>query len=45
MSEFYGAYRASAQPAEALRRAQLRTRGAVSPAVWSSFVVRANGFP
>ncbi len=45
MSEFYGAYRSSAQPAEALRRAQLRTRGVVSPAIWSSFVVRANGFP
>jgi CHAT domain-containing protein len=45
MSAFYGAYRANAQPAEALRAAQLRTRGAVATAVWSSFVVRANGFP
>ncbi|HET9863321.1 MAG TPA: CHAT domain-containing protein, partial [Steroidobacteraceae bacterium] len=45
MKEFYGAYRASAQPAEALRAAQLRSRGAVASAVWASFVVRANGFP
>jgi tetratricopeptide (TPR) repeat protein len=45
MKEFYGAYRAKAQPAEALRHAQLRSRGVASSAVWSSFVVRANGFP
>jgi CHAT domain-containing protein len=45
MKEFYGAYRASAQPAEALRAAQLRSRGKVASAVWASFVVRANGFP
>lgn len=45
MSEFYRAYRAKAHPAEALRSAQLRTRGVAAPAVWSSFVVRANGFP
>jgi CHAT domain-containing protein/tetratricopeptide (TPR) repeat protein len=45
MSEFYGAYRAKAHPAEALRRAQLRTRDIAATAVWSSFVVRANGFP
>jgi tetratricopeptide (TPR) repeat protein len=45
MKEFYGAYRAKAQPAEALRAAQLRSRGVTASAVWSSFVVRANGFP
>jgi CHAT domain-containing protein/tetratricopeptide (TPR) repeat protein len=45
MSEFYGAYRSNANPAEALRRAQLRTRDTIAPSVWSSFVVRANGFP
>lgn len=45
MSEFYGAYRNAPHPAEALRRAQLRTRGVASTTVWASFVVRANGFP
>jgi CHAT domain-containing protein len=45
MQEFYGAYRVKAQPAEALRVAQLRSRAVASSAVWSSFVVRANGFP
>jgi tetratricopeptide (TPR) repeat protein len=45
MKEFYGAYRAKAQPAEALHRAQLRSRGIAASTVWSSFVVRANGFP
>lgn len=45
MKEFYGAYRAKAHPAEALRQAQLRSRGVAASAVWSSFVVRANGFP
>jgi CHAT domain-containing protein/tetratricopeptide (TPR) repeat protein len=45
MSEFYGAYRSAPQPAEALRRAQLRTRGSAATAAWASFVVRANGFP
>ena len=30
-------------PADALRTAQLRTRGTAGSAVWSSFVVRANG--
>jgi len=45
MNEFYGAYRAHGRPAEALRSAQLRTREVASTAVWSSFVVRANGFP
>jgi CHAT domain-containing protein len=45
MSEFYGAYRTSAKPADALRAAQLRTRQSARAAVWSSFVVRANGFP
>jgi CHAT domain-containing protein/tetratricopeptide (TPR) repeat protein len=45
MNEFYGAYRAHGRPAEALRAAQLRTRDVAATAVWSSFVVRANGFP
>lgn len=45
MGEFYAAYRNSARPAEALRDAQLRTRGSATANVWSSFVVRANGFP
>jgi tetratricopeptide (TPR) repeat protein len=45
MNAFYKAYRAKPHPAEALRTAQLDTRDAVSAAVWSSFVVRANGFP
>jgi CHAT domain-containing protein/tetratricopeptide (TPR) repeat protein len=45
MSEFYGAYRAKPHPAEALRRAQLHTRDVAAATVWSSFVVRANGFP
>ncbi len=45
MSEFYGAYRKQPHPAEALRLAQIRTRNVVKAAVWSSFVVRENGFP
>lgn len=45
MNEFYRAYRESGQTAEALRIAQLRTRSAGKGAAWSSFVVRANGFP
>ncbi len=45
MSEFYGAYRKSERAADALRAAQLQMRAKVAPAVWSSFVVRANGFP
>jgi len=45
MSEFYRAYRVSGRAAEALRIAQLRSRASASPAVWSSFVVRANQFP
>ncbi len=45
MSEFYRAYRDSGKAAEALREAQLRTRANTATAVWSSFVVRANGFP
>jgi len=45
MKEFYSAYRAKPQPAEALHRAQLRSRGITASTVWSSFVVRANGFP
>ncbi|MEO8063425.1 MAG: CHAT domain-containing protein [Pseudomonadota bacterium] len=45
MSEFYRAYKASGNAAEALRTAQLRVRASASPQVWSSFVVRANQFP
>jgi CHAT domain-containing protein/tetratricopeptide (TPR) repeat protein len=45
MNEFYSAYRDSGRAAEALRTAQMRTRGSANAAVWSSFVVRANGFP
>jgi CHAT domain-containing protein len=45
MKEFYAAYRAKPDPAEALRLAQQRSRDVASSAVWSSFVVRANGFP
>jgi tetratricopeptide (TPR) repeat protein len=45
MNEFYSAYRADGRPAHALRTAQLRTRDIAATAVWSSFVVRANGFP
>jgi len=45
MNEFYSAYRVGGKPAHALRAAQLRTRQGSASAVWSSFVVRANGFP
>ena len=45
MNEFYLAYRLSGRTADALRTAQLRTRGSAKAAVWSSFVVRANEFP
>lgn len=45
MNEFYRAYRESGRAADALRAAQLRTRGSAAPGVWSSFVVRANEFP
>jgi CHAT domain-containing protein len=41
MQEFYGAYRASGRAADALRSAQLRTRGIAGPSVWASFVVRS----
>ena len=41
MEEFYAAYRATGRAADALRTAQLRTRGIAGPSVWSSFVVRA----
>jgi CHAT domain-containing protein len=44
MSEFYRAYRDNGTAADALRAAQLRVRAGDSTA-WSSFVVRANGFP
>jgi CHAT domain-containing protein/tetratricopeptide (TPR) repeat protein len=45
MNEFYRAYGATGRAADALRSAQLHTRGNATSAVWSSFVVRANGFP
>jgi CHAT domain-containing protein/tetratricopeptide (TPR) repeat protein len=45
MKEFYGSYRESRRASEALRNAQLRMRGNVAPAVWASFVVRADEFP
>ncbi|HEX6638107.1 MAG TPA: CHAT domain-containing protein, partial [Steroidobacteraceae bacterium] len=46
MSEFYKSYRVTGNAAEALRAAQLRVRsGKRGAAAWSSFVVRANGFP
>jgi CHAT domain-containing protein/tetratricopeptide (TPR) repeat protein len=45
MEEFYAAYRKSGRAAEALRIAQLRTRGDATNTVWSSFVVRANELP
>ena len=45
MEEFYTAYRASGRASDALRTAQLRTRGTGGSAVWSSFVVRANELP
>ena len=41
MQEFYAAYRASGRAAQALRVAQLRTRGIAGPSVWASFVVRS----
>jgi tetratricopeptide (TPR) repeat protein len=40
MQEFYAAYRASGRATQALRAAQLRTRGIAGPSVWASFVVR-----
>jgi CHAT domain-containing protein len=45
MDEYYRAYRVSGRAADALRVAQLRMRARTAPAVWSSFVVRANQFP
>jgi CHAT domain-containing protein len=45
MEEFYAAYRVSGRTADALRTAQLRTRGTRASPVWSSFVVRATGLP
>jgi tetratricopeptide (TPR) repeat protein len=46
MNEFYRAYRTSGHAAAALREAQQRSRANPgAAAVWSSFVVRANGFP
>jgi CHAT domain-containing protein/tetratricopeptide (TPR) repeat protein len=45
MEQFYATYRISGSAPEALRIAQLRVRGTVGSAVWSSFVVRANELP
>ena len=45
MEEFYAAYRATGRAPDALRTAQLRTRGTATSSVWASFVVRANGLP
>jgi CHAT domain-containing protein/tetratricopeptide (TPR) repeat protein len=45
MEEFYAAYRATGRAADALRAAQLRTRGGAAAAVWAGFVVRSNGMP
>jgi tetratricopeptide (TPR) repeat protein len=45
MEEFYAAYRTTGRATEALRTAQLRTRGTAAAAVWASFVVRSNGMP
>lgn len=45
MEEFYAAYRVSGRAADALRIAQLRTRGGNGAGVWSSFVVRSNELP
>jgi CHAT domain-containing protein len=45
MEHFYSAYRASGRAADALRIAQLRSRDSDGSQVWSSFVVRASGFP
>ena len=45
MEEFYTAYRATGRAPDALRTAQLRTRGTAAAAVWASFVVRANALP
>jgi len=45
MEEFYTAYRATGRAPDALRAAQLRTRGTAAAAVWASFVVRANSLP
>jgi CHAT domain-containing protein/tetratricopeptide (TPR) repeat protein len=45
MEDFYAAYRSSGNAPQALRIAQLRSRGTSGPAVWSSFVVRANELP
>jgi CHAT domain-containing protein len=46
MREFYAAYRGEGQVADALRTAQLRTRGTPAGAtVWASFVVRTTALP
>jgi CHAT domain-containing protein len=42
MEEFYAAYRVSGRAADALRVAQLRSRGTSASTVWASFVVRSN---
>ncbi len=45
MEEFYSAYKVSGRAADALRVAQLRSRGSAAATVWSSFVVRSNQLP
>jgi CHAT domain-containing protein len=45
MEEFYSAYKVSGRAADALRVAQLRTRGGAASNVWSSFFVRSNELP
>jgi CHAT domain-containing protein len=45
MEDFYTAYRASGHAPDALRSAQLKTRGTAAAAVWASFVIRANALP
>jgi CHAT domain-containing protein len=45
MEEFYTAYRQSGRADDALRVAQLHTRGTAAAAVWSSFVVRTSELP
>jgi CHAT domain-containing protein/tetratricopeptide (TPR) repeat protein len=45
MEEFYSAYKVSGRAADALRVAQLRSRGTAAATVWSSFVVRSNKLP
>jgi CHAT domain-containing protein len=45
MEEFYAAYRSTGRTPDALRSAELRTRGTAAAAGWARFVVRANALP